>query len=132
MGMKKYNRWNGIYSVRGPSWGSIPDHALLAYQKLIPKGPVLDLGVGDGRNAIFFAKMGYEVEAIDISKVALNKLKKLAKKMELKMHIKQDDFRSFQIQPGKYSLIIGAWVLNFAQRDEINDVISGSYEWSKC
>ena len=56
--MKKRTPWDKFYSTRDPSWGVIPDHALLEYQKLIPKGPVLDLGVGDGRNAIFFAKMG--------------------------------------------------------------------------
>ena len=39
------------------------------------QGKLLDLACGDGRNAIYLSKLGYEVTAVDFSKEALNRLK---------------------------------------------------------
>lgn len=48
-----------------------------------PKGKVLDVACGDGRNSIFLAKLGYSVEAIDFSKEALVRLKYFSDREEL-------------------------------------------------
>ena len=49
------------------------------YQKIDKSKPVLDIGAGQGRNALFFAKEGYEVDAIDESKVSIEIVSTLAK-----------------------------------------------------
>ena len=56
-------------------WGIEPTQivkSLLKYKKL---GKVLDLGAGEGRNSIFLAEKGFDVTAIDISEIGINKLK---------------------------------------------------------
>lgn len=62
--------WEKAYREVVSLWGLEPDHLLKDYARLIPKGMVLDLGIGEGRDALFLAKMGYEVEGIDISETA--------------------------------------------------------------
>ena len=44
----------------------------------LPKGKMIDLAGGEGRNAIFFAEKGWQVENIDISNVGLSKFLKFA------------------------------------------------------
>ncbi len=39
---------------------------------LLPRGRALDIAMGNGRNAIYLAKMGFEVEGVDISAEAVN------------------------------------------------------------
>lgn len=42
-------------------------------------GKVLDIGIGEGRNALFFAKQGFAVEGIDISETAVERCLELSK-----------------------------------------------------
>ena len=55
---------------------------------------ILDLACGDGRNAIFGAKMGYEVYAVDFSAEALNRLKYFAISERLEIVTKLMDITS--------------------------------------
>ena len=55
---------------------------------------ILDLACGDGRNAIFLAKMGYEVYAVDFSTEALNRLKYFAISERLEIVTKLMDITS--------------------------------------
>lgn len=56
------------------------------YSGIEKKGKLLDLGCGQGRNAIALSKMGFEVTAIDYSKVGVEQLNKTAKKDNLKLN----------------------------------------------
>ena len=104
-------------------WGLKPDHILAQYADVVPKGNVLDLGAGEGRNALFFAKKGHVVESVDISKKALEKCIKWAKKTNLRIKTKVCDLTKIKIDKGKYSLIICAWVLNFFKKRDIETII---------
>lgn len=66
-----------IYSDRNrpiPFFVNTPDENLVQYFKnnwIAPGGKVLELGCGPGRNAIYFAKQEFEVDAVDLSEEAL-------------------------------------------------------------
>lgn len=51
--------------------------------ELLPSGTVLDLGAGDGRNALYLAEKGFAVKAVDLAEAGIAKLKRLAKKRGL-------------------------------------------------
>lgn len=121
--MTKPSSWDKAYASQKPCWGTKPDHILARYAGLIPIGPVLDLGAGEGRNALFFAQKGYQVEAVDISERALRKCRNWARKLKLKLMTEAHDLATYQIAPEKYTLIICAWVLNFFRKEEIDSII---------
>jgi SAM-dependent methyltransferase len=64
--------WNNFYSDRQkavPFFVNSPDENLVNYfeKDLFQNGRVLELGCGPGRNAIYFAKKGCSVDAVDLS-----------------------------------------------------------------
>ncbi|MCX4745319.1 class I SAM-dependent methyltransferase [Kitasatospora sp. NBC_01287] len=64
--------WDGFYADRSrpvPFFVAKPDESLASYldQGLIAPGRALDLGCGPGRNALFLASRGFEVDAVDLS-----------------------------------------------------------------
>ncbi|MEU6210938.1 class I SAM-dependent methyltransferase [Streptomyces sp. NPDC047023] len=68
--------WDRFYADRSspvPFFVSKPDENLAAYfdQGLIAPGRALDLGCGHGRNALYLASHGFEVDAVDLSPVAV-------------------------------------------------------------
>ncbi len=121
---RKITYWEEAYRSVKSLWGLEPDHALVDYATLIPKGPVLDLGIGEGRNALFFAKMGYGVEGVDISQTAIKRCVERAENANLKVRAEVGDLREVNIPLGRYSLIIAAWVLNFFRKTEVEGIIN--------
>ncbi len=124
--MGSSSSWEEAYRSVESLWGLKPDRTLMEYAKIVPEGVVLDLGIGEGRNALFFAKMGYEVEGVDISQTAIEKCLQRAETQNLKVKAEIKDLKEMGIAQGKYSLIIAAWVLNFlrkAEADKIADKI---------
>ncbi|NUP36351.1 MAG: class I SAM-dependent methyltransferase [Streptomyces sp.] len=68
--------WDRFYTDRSrpvPFFVAKPDENLAAYldEGLIAPGRALDLGCGAGRNALFLASRGFEVDAVDLSPVAV-------------------------------------------------------------
>lgn len=73
--------WNQRYKEEEFAYGTEPNDFLKAEYSHIPKGGrVLCVAEGEGRNAVFLAKQGYEVTAVDQSDVGLQKAEKLALK----------------------------------------------------
>lgn len=71
--------WNQRYNEEGFAYGTNPNDFLKSEYSRIPQGGrVLCLAEGEGRNAVFLAKQGYAVTAVDQSSVGLEKAKKLA------------------------------------------------------
>ncbi|MGA5816503.1 class I SAM-dependent methyltransferase [Kitasatospora sp. NPDC094028] len=68
--------WDGFYADRSrpvPFFEAKPDEHLAAYVEGRPIAPgrALDLGCGPGRNALYLASRGFEVDALDLSPVAV-------------------------------------------------------------
>jgi SAM-dependent methyltransferase len=91
-----------------------PAQFLVESIHLLPKGRALDVAMGNGRNAIYLAKMGFDVEGIDISQGAVNRALKFAQESgcRLKAHV-VDLEKDFYIKKNAYDVII---CFNYLQR----------------
>ena len=71
--------WDQRYSEEGFAYGTEPNAFLQGEYTQIPRGGrVLCLAEGEGRNAVFLARQGYAVTAVDLSSVGLQKAQRLA------------------------------------------------------
>lgn len=110
--------------IRKLKWGNEPDAMLREYSPIIPKGKTLDLGMGEGRNSIFLAKAGFEVEGIDILQEDVGRCLEIAKQEGVKVKAIVGDFRNIDIPKNKYALIVCAWSLNFLKKSESQEIFS--------
>ena len=107
--------WDKIYKTEKNPFGSEPSLFIKNYLSDFPKDkPILDLGSGDGRNAIFLAQKGFDVTCVDISKEALGKLTEKAKELRVQSKIKTiiTDIAQFKFETS-YGLIICYTILHF-------------------
>ncbi|MDE0369731.1 MAG: class I SAM-dependent methyltransferase [bacterium] len=70
--------WNERYATRGMVWGTEPNRFLADYATGLTPRRVLDLGCGQGRNAVWLATQGHRVTGIDLSPVAIEQARRLA------------------------------------------------------
>ena len=70
--------WNERYTTRGMVWGADPNRFLADYATELSPRRVLDLGCGQGRNAVWLATQGHRVTGIDLSPVAIEQARRMA------------------------------------------------------
>lgn len=70
--------WDERYQAETYAYGTAPNDFLASVADRIPRGPVLCLAEGEGRNAVFLAERGHAVTALDWSPVGLAKAERLA------------------------------------------------------
>ncbi len=70
--------WDERYRSSELVWSAGPNASVAEQLADLPPGRALDLAAGEGRNALWLAERGFEVEAIEFSAVALDKLRSLA------------------------------------------------------
>jgi SAM-dependent methyltransferase len=99
-------RWDERYSEAGLAYGNEPNDFLASVADRLPPGPVLTLGEGEGRNALFLAAIGHEVVAVDQSEVGLAKARRRAEAKGVSIQTQQADLGSFPIQPGAWAGIV--------------------------
>jgi len=91
--------------------------------ELLPKGRALDVALGAGQNAIYLAKMGFEVEGVDISPEAVSSALELARKSGLTIRAQVADLENnYNIEKGAYEVII---CFNYLQRSLIPQIKDG-------
>lgn len=77
-------KWNRKYSSR-PSELKPPEPFVVRNANLLQGQTVIDLAAGDGRNTIYLAARSYDVTAVDISEVALERLSNFAKEHKVQI-----------------------------------------------
>ncbi len=65
--------WDTRYRERERLWSGQPNGALVAQATGLPPGRVLDVGCGEGADAIWLASRGWQVTALDVSGVAVER-----------------------------------------------------------
>jgi SAM-dependent methyltransferase len=98
--------WDERYSQSEFVYGTEPNEFLASVAGQIPRGPVLMLGDGEGRNGVFLAGLGYDVVAVDQSAIGLAKARRLAEDRGVRLESQQADLRDYAIEPGAWAGIV--------------------------
>jgi SAM-dependent methyltransferase len=104
-------RWNDRFGKREFALGKEPNPFLKKHIRLLSKGRALDIASGEGRNAVFLAQNGFEVDAVDISEKGVRKAKKLAREKGVKMNTFLVDLDQYPIEKERYDLIANFYFL---------------------
>ena len=105
------NPWDERFSGDGFAYGTEPSRWLVEHAGRIPRGlPVLTLGEGEGRNAVFLAGLGLDVEAVDGSSVGLAKAARLAATRGVPLRTTVADLADHVPVPGRHGAVVLVFV----------------------
>jgi SAM-dependent methyltransferase len=101
--------WNEVFTKR--QGREFPHNKLLAETIRGRKpGKALDIGIGEGRNALFLATQGWEVTGFDISDVGVRLAREAAQKRGLKLELLVDDVDRFDYGRQRWDLVVGMYM----------------------
>ncbi|HLE86114.1 MAG TPA: class I SAM-dependent methyltransferase [Candidatus Brocadiaceae bacterium] len=106
--------WDKKYETEAYIFGKEPVGFLRDHIDLLPRGKALDIAMGEGRNAVFLAKNGFDVDGCDISEIAVKKALDLAKENNVKIHTFVADLETYKLPQNTYDVIACFYYL---QRD---------------
>jgi SAM-dependent methyltransferase len=130
--MRVSDYFDGVYQAHERFWWRDPARhsikpedypsSLLAQQTLRvldqrPRGRALDLGAGEGSDAIRLALLGYDVDAVELSSVGAEKIRRFAEEAEVKVRVTVADAQRYTPE-GLYDVIICNGVLHYVADKE--------------
>ncbi|QSX34152.1 class I SAM-dependent methyltransferase [Shewanella avicenniae] len=101
--------WDEIFNSDRYVYGTEPNQFLAENVQQLPKGKVLCLADGEGRNSVFLAKQGYQVTAVDLSKVGLEKAAKLAASQGVAVEYIHADLAEFEFGTEQWDAIVSVF-----------------------
>jgi SAM-dependent methyltransferase len=111
------NPWDARYAQEAFLFGKQPNSWLRSQIPLLtPGGRVLCVADGEGRNGVFLAAQGFQVEAFDYSTVAIAKARQLAQEHCVQLHLTQASCDDFAWPTGTVDAVVAIFV-QFADPD---------------
>jgi SAM-dependent methyltransferase len=109
-------RWNARRAAGGlEPFPDTPAQWLVEHAALLDgAGRALDVACGDGRNARFLGELGYEVDAVDVSDVAIDALRAAAPARAPRVHPRVADLEREAPEQNAYDVVV---CFNYLQRD---------------
>ncbi|WP_180079540.1 MULTISPECIES: SAM-dependent methyltransferase TehB [unclassified Acinetobacter] len=102
-----------------------PTHSeILAAAPYLQGGRALDVGCGQGRNALYLSQMGYEVDAWDVNTQSLEKFQQIIDAEDIQqIHVAQRDLNADPSISGSYDFICCTVVMMFLQAKTVKPLI---------
>jgi SAM-dependent methyltransferase len=120
--MNQKERFDEFYGTENLAFGEAPPPELRLFVST-HRGPhrSLDLGCGDGRITLYLATAGHHVTGVDLSPVALDKLRAVARRRGLENNITllEGDIRNVDHSSETYDLVVAATVLDHLPKKDI-------------
>src|SRR5689334_10503914 len=110
--------WELSYS-KASNLASDPEALLVLVPELPAPGRALDLACGAGRNAIYLARLGWRVTAVDSSPAAIARLRERAEGLPVESRVADLERGEFPIEPHGYDLICDFYYLQRSLFPEI-------------
>lgn len=98
--------WNGKFSAPEAKFNHQPSGLLVEAVRDRKPGAALDLGMGEGRNAIYLAQQGWQVTGVDLSDVAVAQAREHAAKLGVKINTVIDGLDHYDFGETQWDLIV--------------------------
>ncbi len=98
-------RWNERFSAEEFAYGEEPNLYLKEQIEKLPTGKILFAAEGEGRNAVFAARLGWTVSAFDISIEGKKKAQRLAEKNKVTLDYRVGELETLQFQPEEFDAV---------------------------
>jgi 2-polyprenyl-3-methyl-5-hydroxy-6-metoxy-1,4-benzoquinol methylase len=118
-------RWDAKYAGCQPADRLQPDEWLTTCLASVEPGRALEPACGLGQNAVWLAKAGWEVDAVDVSPLALDTARQLAERHSAEVNWLHADLDYHEPQSGAYDLVI---VFRFLDRETLPRTISSAVQ----
>jgi SAM-dependent methyltransferase len=102
--------WDSRYQASELVWGAEPNRFVAAEFTGVAAGRALDVGAGEGRNAVWMATLGWQVTAVDFSAVAIDRGRRLAERQGVAVNWVVADVRDYQPAPAAFDAVIVAYL----------------------
>jgi SAM-dependent methyltransferase len=104
-------RWDLKYEQGLPSLTEPDPFFISVYERFVhPSFPnaglALDLAGGLGRHALWLASRSWQVSVVDLSEVAIEKLRRAALELNVKIDLFVGDAIAFKFEPARFELIV--------------------------
>jgi SAM-dependent methyltransferase len=106
--------WNRFFTAPNPGFNTEPNAFLVSVVEKRKPGRALDIGMGEGRNALYLAKLGWDVTGFDPAEKAVALADERAKKLGVKLTTKVALDTDFDFGAEQWDLILYSWVSPFA------------------
>lgn len=114
--MTEASAWDRRYATTELVWTAEPNRFLVEETTGVRPGRALDLGAGEGRNAVWLATQGWQVLAVDFSAVGLRKAADLASRSGVEVEVVVADAAD-ELPPAGFDLVVVLYLhLPFEQR----------------
>ena len=106
MSLKDKEKWDRKYGAEEHVSSTEPCDWLRKNSGFLKgSGKALDIAMGEGRNAVYLASLGFDVLGIDVSEVGVKKALALAESKNVKIHTLLTDLDNYTLQKNEYDLI---------------------------
>jgi len=109
--------WDDVYSHNQAIFSHQPTELLRYAVKDRPPGKALDIGMGQGRNAIFLAQQGWDVTGFDPSVEGVRQAQDTARKLKLHLSASVAREEDFDLGRDKWDLIVMTYVRRLNSED---------------
>lgn len=99
-------RWDDRYSSEEFAYGKEPNNYFKEQLEKLNPGAVLFPAEGEGRNAVFAAKLGWKTSAFDISEEGKNKALKLAEKNNVSIDYQVGELETLDFHTAQFDAIV--------------------------
>lgn len=117
--------WDARYAGADYIFGTAPNQFLASHANLIQPGMrALAVADGEGRNSVWLAEHGAQMHAVDVSPLALEKARALAKNRGVAVQFEQADLLNWHWPEAEYDLVVAIFI-QFASPAQREPIIAG-------
>jgi len=126
------NYYDDKYRDNESYWGKQPSSTARIFLQMFPPHEgqtLLELGCGEGRDSIFFARNGYRVTAFDYSTDGIQKAKAWADKLNLSIDFFQSDINEYRLEKS-YDAVFASGALHYIPLHLREEIIANYKQFS--